>query len=101
MASTKFLELGQTPIGEPIKQLFRSDISPRRLAYIETLADLLIVLKAQYLLNRNNIEALKPHLSPDCQLFVDERHLQLGQLNGVAGRNVYCTNAIFFLKFSH
>lgn len=89
MASAQFLGLGQTAISETLKSLFQRDISPRRLAYVETLTDLLVVLKAQCLLNRDNIDALKRHLPPGCGPFVEERHLQLGQMDGAGGRNVY------------
>lgn len=85
-----FSQLGQTPILGPIKSLFVAEVSPRRLAYIETLAQLLCVLKSQNLLNRSNIDHLKQHLPIHCDGFVEERLLQLRQAVGDnAQRNVY------------
>lgn len=77
-----FEVLGQTPITEPIKSLFMASVTPRRLAYISTLSDLLTVLKSQNLLNRNNLDRLKQQLPVSCDDFVEERYTQSLQPQG-------------------
>lgn len=72
-----FEQLGQTPITTAIKSLFTADVTPRRLAYISTLTELLTVLKSQYLLNKTNLDLLKQQLPVACDAFVEERYLQL------------------------
>lgn len=49
------------------------------MSYVRSINDLFIVLNAQNILTRPNVERLKQHLPDDCGFFVEERFLQLTQ----------------------
>lgn len=74
-----FEVLGQTPITAAIKSLFTASVTPRRLAYISNLLDLLTVLNSQNQLTRTNLDRLKQQLPVSCDDFVEERYSQLLQ----------------------
>lgn len=57
--------LGRVPVNDGLRARFTREITPRNLANASTVLDLCRILRAQCLLNREQLSVLKENLAPE------------------------------------